>query len=49
MFPFEQEKVAKADLVIENDSTLDDLLLRTRRTLQRTAALVGGLREVKLD
>ncbi|EGZ17213.1 hypothetical protein PHYSODRAFT_498802 [Phytophthora sojae] len=43
------EKVAKADLVIENDSTLDDLLLRTRRTLQRTAALVGGLREVKLD
>ncbi|CAI5701857.1 unnamed protein product [Peronospora effusa] len=32
------EKVSKADLLIQNDGTLDDLLLHTRETLQRAAA-----------
>jgi dephospho-CoA kinase len=46
---YEQEKVAKANLVIQNDGSLEDLLLRTRETLQRTAELVGSSRELQLD
>ncbi|KAG6973830.1 hypothetical protein JG687_00000678 [Phytophthora cactorum] len=38
-------KVAKADLVIQNDGSLDDLLIRTRETLERTAYLGVSLQE----
>ncbi|KAG7391008.1 hypothetical protein PHYPSEUDO_006143 [Phytophthora pseudosyringae] len=41
------EKVAKADLVIQNDGSMNDLLIRTRETLERTAYLVGGSRELQ--
>ncbi|KAF1334282.1 Dephospho-coa kinase, partial [Globisporangium splendens] len=40
------EKVRKADLVIQNDGTLDELLLNARQTLQRTAELVGATKEM---
>ncbi|CAH0485232.1 unnamed protein product [Peronospora farinosa] len=42
------EKVSKADLLIQNDGTLDDLLLHTRETLQRAAAFVGASHELQL-
>ncbi|KAF4042679.1 Dephospho-CoA kinase [Phytophthora infestans] len=41
------EKVLKAHLVIQNDGSLDDLLIRTRETLERTAYLVGGSHEIR--
>lgn len=41
-----QEKVKKADLVIHNNGTIDELLLSARRTLETTAKLVGGRREL---
>ncbi|KAL4158027.1 hypothetical protein PRNP1_003807 [Phytophthora ramorum] len=41
------DKVSKADLVIQNDGTLDELLLHTRETLQRTAAMIGGSHELQ--
>ncbi|KAG2510761.1 hypothetical protein JM16_008447 [Phytophthora kernoviae] len=41
-----QEKLKKADLVIQNDGTLEELLDNTRETLKRTAVLVGGLSEL---
>lgn len=37
----------KADLVIQNDGTLDELLQNARQTLQRAAALVGATKELK--
>lgn len=46
--PDTQEKVKRADLVIENDGSLDDLLASARKTLQRTAALVGAEQELLL-
>ncbi|RLN05657.1 hypothetical protein BBJ28_00004690 [Nothophytophthora sp. Chile5] len=42
-----QEKVEKADLVIQNDGALDELLRSTREVLQRSALLVGGSRELE--
>ncbi|ETN21326.1 dephospho-CoA kinase [Phytophthora nicotianae INRA-310] len=42
-----REKVVKADLVIQNDGSLDDLLIRTRETLERTAYLVGASSELQ--
>ncbi|CEG39553.1 dephospho-kinase [Plasmopara halstedii] len=41
------EKVAKADLVIQNDGSLADLLIRTQETLERVIYLVKGSRELK--
>lgn len=41
-----QEKVGKADLVIQNDGTLDQLLANAREALQTTVELVGGAREL---
>lgn len=38
----------KADLVIQNDGTLDELLQNAHQTLQRTAELVGATKELKL-
>uniref|UniRef100_K3X900 Dephospho-CoA kinase n=1 Tax=Globisporangium ultimum (strain ATCC 200006 / CBS 805.95 / DAOM BR144) TaxID=431595 RepID=K3X900_GLOUD len=40
------EKVRKADLVIQNDGSLEELLLSARQTLQRTAELVGATKEL---
>lgn len=42
-----QEKVKKADLVIQNDGTLEELLQNAHHALQRTAELVGATKELK--
>lgn len=42
-----QEKVKRADLVIQNDGTLDELHQTARQTLQRTAELVGATHELQ--
>uniref|UniRef100_M4B4U2 Dephospho-CoA kinase n=1 Tax=Hyaloperonospora arabidopsidis (strain Emoy2) TaxID=559515 RepID=M4B4U2_HYAAE len=41
-----QDKVSRADFVIQNDGTLEDLLVSTQKTLKRTAAFVGASREL---
>ncbi|TYZ57818.1 hypothetical protein PybrP1_005538 [[Pythium] brassicae (nom. inval.)] len=41
------EKVRRADVVIQNDGTLDELLQSARQTLQRAAELVGATSELK--
>jgi hypothetical protein len=38
--------VKKADLVIENDGSIDELMLSARHTLETAARLVGARREL---
>ncbi|GLD95444.1 hypothetical protein PINS_up004089 [Pythium insidiosum] len=41
------EKVEKAHLVIQNDASLDDLVLSAKATFERAAALIGASNEVQ--
>ncbi|TDH67351.1 hypothetical protein CCR75_004125 [Bremia lactucae] len=43
-----QDKVAKADFVIHNDDSMNNLLLRTRETLMLVASLVGKSHELQI-